>query len=897
MMLDPEQITGRVLSANDGTVGAGWIVSSKQVITCAHVINEALGRSLEDDSQPEGEVPVIFPGSIENGAGSAVRCVVKIWKPVKKGSRGGYQGDIASLEAMGDRAYDLPQIRWIGSRKLIDASFVAFGFPKEPVQGRSAWGRIGSKAAHRIELIPHGNDKELPERGFSGAPVIVSGGVAGIVGSNLEVGSRAYMIPVDDFKELVPGATSLPAYAHAHPHLKYLDEALKEYDKRSSGQSFDLRAGLFNDLEAIRAALRAAPLDSYAEDHLNPAGFVKAITSRNGKVVLLSAPGGSGKTHFAIDVARQAFARGLIPFWLDLKKLRGEIKDLDQDLVVRKIFGECTISGDSSEFKKAAEKSGDDIWIFADRLNEYGGSQDSRDRLFEVLYQLTRAYPGVTLVASDRVSGLQPPGRLQWATLLPVSLDEMRASLRQIPVRGEWQRLLASPFFLALFLRLQSGDQSTGFTTRHEIFAQYFAEHVFKNPNWNSSKLGEAAFELYRRAAGPVAPEEDWQKAGFDNELLAPLTGASVVTRTKRGTQTLLEFNHQLLHDWCAAVHVAGLSEGSWTNDTFDVLTLNGASNDAIELVGEQLDSKKASTFLVRLYDWSWKGVLEAILNLEAMRHGGVSAVPRDLRDAFFALNALRVHDLFQHTRDAVRPLVDAYAKLEGALPLHECKDEAGVIELVRDKYPQSPSDSSLSMWRQIFLRESPADWRDLDVLAKDPLIGWTATNIMRIKGITREAAIAARSSFVALRAEASKSQTAVGQRWRIVHLFGAVNEEPWVQEFLLQVLFDKCENEWVRFGTVRSLLEQAAREKDPERRKTLLQLLTGRIGEINSEKIRSEFRRASIIAEPGRAPMGWYEDIEPIVAQGSKLAGTKDEGAWKEQLARIRQEKGRTAR
>ncbi|MFD7659473.1 hypothetical protein ACFV4N_36310, partial [Actinosynnema sp. NPDC059797] len=54
----------RVRAVEDGVpVGAGLLFRAGQVITCAHVVNSALGRAPGAVDRPDGPVPVDFPFS------------------------------------------------------------------------------------------------------------------------------------------------------------------------------------------------------------------------------------------------------------------------------------------------------------------------------------------------------------------------------------------------------------------------------------------------------------------------------------------------------------------------------------------------------------------------------------------------------------------------------------------------------------------------------------------------------------------------------------------------------------------------------------------------------------------------------------------------------------------
>ena len=51
----------RIRTADGLVVGAGFLVSERQALTCAHVVAQALGIREENGDVPEGEVSLDFP--------------------------------------------------------------------------------------------------------------------------------------------------------------------------------------------------------------------------------------------------------------------------------------------------------------------------------------------------------------------------------------------------------------------------------------------------------------------------------------------------------------------------------------------------------------------------------------------------------------------------------------------------------------------------------------------------------------------------------------------------------------------------------------------------------------------------------------------------------------------
>ncbi len=88
---DLEAAVARVRSAAGAVVGGGFLVDPSHVVTCAHVVASALGRSGQDDVPAEWETVVIeFPLV---APGVSVPAHVVAWHPVQPDDR----GDIAVL--------------------------------------------------------------------------------------------------------------------------------------------------------------------------------------------------------------------------------------------------------------------------------------------------------------------------------------------------------------------------------------------------------------------------------------------------------------------------------------------------------------------------------------------------------------------------------------------------------------------------------------------------------------------------------------------------------------------------------------------------------------------------------------------------------------------------------
>ncbi len=156
----------------DGTVvGAGFLIQSRYVLTCAHVVNQALGKDLQASEKPEEasiglDFPIIRMASFTSIQQIESRVVV--WYPVEENQD--FQ-DIAVLEILAS----LPQkakpilLKEHGS----SVNLTVKGFP--PGYNRAAIATriivVGPIGGGLIQLHSEAESEVSVQSGFSGAPV------------------------------------------------------------------------------------------------------------------------------------------------------------------------------------------------------------------------------------------------------------------------------------------------------------------------------------------------------------------------------------------------------------------------------------------------------------------------------------------------------------------------------------------------------------------------------------------------------------------------------------------------------------------------------------------------------------------------------------------------------
>jgi hypothetical protein len=201
------------VSARTGPVGAGVLVASDAVLTCAHVVASALaadppatGAPSVDPAgpAPAGTVTVDFPGSTVD---TPVSTMVSAWVPVAAG--GG--GDLALLCPTGQLPGDVRPARLRYQREAAGRRVRAFGYPAGLSGG--VWTRgelVGAGGPWRgwVQVDGLGGSGRPVSAGFSGAGVVddESGSVLGIlVASDRQRETRvAWMIPAAVIAEQLP---------------------------------------------------------------------------------------------------------------------------------------------------------------------------------------------------------------------------------------------------------------------------------------------------------------------------------------------------------------------------------------------------------------------------------------------------------------------------------------------------------------------------------------------------------------------------------------------------------------------------------------------------------------------------------------------------------------------
>ncbi|MGH3913025.1 MAG: hypothetical protein ACRDTC_06400, partial [Pseudonocardiaceae bacterium] len=122
----------RVLNAVGRTVGVGVLLPAGQILTCAHVVNAALGRDERAADQPAAEVTVTFATAQE----APLRARVQCWLPPPRVGTAGRPGaagdDIAGLILTSDVPAGGTPARLAANPPARGQVVDVFGYPGTP---------------------------------------------------------------------------------------------------------------------------------------------------------------------------------------------------------------------------------------------------------------------------------------------------------------------------------------------------------------------------------------------------------------------------------------------------------------------------------------------------------------------------------------------------------------------------------------------------------------------------------------------------------------------------------------------------------------------------------------------------------------------------------------------
>jgi len=274
------------------TVGVGFVVDSQRVLTCAHVVNAALGREPLSQEQPgERDIVTLRLPIREDGLREAR---VERWLPPP--THGVAGGDIAGLVVVREGLPDDLVAARLTEDPPVDRTVELFGYPGDVHRPLGGW--VPGMLRNRVggDLLQIDSDEGAAWRaqpGYSGTPVIVPGAltVLGMFKAASPEGAYAdsYAIPSATLREAwedVLGVLSPSPY-----------KRLAAFDERDSHLFF----GREEDTDRLLVAVQKSSLLVV----IGPSGVGKSSLVQAGLVPALRASG---------DWATARFRPGSDPF-------------------------------------------------------------------------------------------------------------------------------------------------------------------------------------------------------------------------------------------------------------------------------------------------------------------------------------------------------------------------------------------------------------------------------------------------------------------------------------------------------------------------------------------------------------------------------------------------------
>jgi WD40 repeat protein len=166
----PDGSIVRVLGRAGATAGVGVLIGTHEILTCAHVVNAALGRDLGSRAVPADLIEVRFPLI---GVPWSLQARVAQWfAPVPDGD---VDDDLAILVLEGAVPQGATPARVATDASMTGRGADVFGYPGQPPRPDGGWVPVtvrGVVGGGRLQLDARDSAALRVQPGFSGSPVI-----------------------------------------------------------------------------------------------------------------------------------------------------------------------------------------------------------------------------------------------------------------------------------------------------------------------------------------------------------------------------------------------------------------------------------------------------------------------------------------------------------------------------------------------------------------------------------------------------------------------------------------------------------------------------------------------------------------------------------------------------
>ena len=285
----------RIRTADCRVVGAGFLVEEHHILTCAHVVSQALGLPDSPLEPPQGAVSLDFPLVPPHTLLTAR--VIQWCPPLSDG-----HGDIAGLELQGDPPTKAEVVRFAPAEDVWKHDFRVLGFPAGYDDGVWATGRLlGRQATNWIQIEDVKAQGFAVAPGFSGTPVWdtqLQGVVGMVVAASRPTETRtAFVLPLD----VLAAAWPLLTVPQGQPRNPY--KGLRPFTQRDAADFFGCESVVEKVVELVNSLVTEQPARSST------------------RLLTILGPSGAGKSSLVMAGLLPQLQRGMLPgsdAWLSL---------------------------------------------------------------------------------------------------------------------------------------------------------------------------------------------------------------------------------------------------------------------------------------------------------------------------------------------------------------------------------------------------------------------------------------------------------------------------------------------------------------------------------------------------------------------------------------------------
>ncbi len=522
--------------------------------------------------------------------------------------------------------------------------------------------------------------------------------------------------------------------------------------------------------------------------------------------------------------------------------------------------------------------------ILIDGLNEV--TPTVAQQIITTVDEYIRRAADSVVIATDRVvrRTLINPKNWNLCALQPLAAEEVRRHLQPFPEklrayeasRHEHRQLFQTPLFLNQFLQATVAPQAGLLLLTTDGGLSYYFQQQIGLTDAEMTAVSAAAFEMYRTQ----------KSRSFVLSEFRVLAGSDAAAKLEGSTLRMIDddrayFDHHLHHDYLASRYLVG-HDNLWNHAGFDAITFKAASFDALALALQQLKAPDpADRFIQALYDWN---VYAPAYVLSEAYYGGAVSVSAAMQTVLSAMVAEKRWDFVLPTRQFAK---DALSVFPAGSIARRFLELASLADLISEVRALTVECQRFQIWQRVFslgADEEVAEGLFEEISSDDSIIGWTLANVLKRTKVNE-----ARQER--LRSIAARNDQSVPVCWRIVHVLG---RWPTAQNVSLLIRFlDHHTAFWVRYGSLRSLIELAGRSGDGALRSKVFSALQQRAPQIIEKRMAGELRRALFVSD---APPAWSAAATGLII--ALYAAEKDEEqrtSWLKVEQKIIKEYGNT--